>query len=132
MVIASMRRATSRSASTSRPESISSRTANFGSQHRELQRLGALLLAAGELDVHAAVEELLRDTEARRPRRAIRAPSSSASRRWPRSAASRRSTDAHAGDLDRVLHREEQPARGPLLRGEAEQLLAVDRDRAAR
>ena len=40
--------------------------------------------------------------------------------------------EPHAGDLDRVLQREEQPARGALVRGEPEQLLAVDRDRAAR
>ena len=36
----------------------------LGLEHRELQRLGALLLAAGELDVDAAVEELLRHPEA--------------------------------------------------------------------
>ena len=32
-------------------------------EHRELQGLGALLLATGELDVDAAFEELLRDAE---------------------------------------------------------------------
>ena len=109
-----MRRATSRSASTSRPESISSRIANFGLEHRELQRLGALLLAAGELDVDARA----RGTASPTPRRvglgrdAIASPS--ASRPWPRSAAARKSSSAHAGHLDRVLQREEQAARGAL------------------
>ena len=38
--------------------------------------------------------------------------------------------DRHARDLDRVLHGEEQAARGALPRREAEELLAVERDRA--
>jgi hypothetical protein len=44
---------TTRSASTSRPESVSSSTAIFGLSRLELQDLVALLLSAGEALVHA-------------------------------------------------------------------------------
>ena len=91
----STRRATSRSASTSRPESISSRIANFGCEHRELHRLGALLLAAGELVVDAA---------RRGARRARRARAASArdrvvqtGRRRRRARASRRRRASSSG-----------------------------------
>ena len=49
--------ATTRSASMSSPESVSSRIASFGSSSGHLQDLVALLLAAREAFVHAAVEE---------------------------------------------------------------------------
>ena len=131
MVIASTRRATSRSASTSRPLSISSSTANSRRQHRELQRLGALLLAARELDVDAAVEELLRHTEARRLGGDARVEVAGRSALTPHRGREQ-VAQAHAGHLDRVLQREEQAARGALVRGEAEQLVAVDGDGARR
>ena len=58
-VAASMRRAQARRASMSRPESSSSRMAIRGSQHGQLQRLVALLLAAGQVDVERPVEQAL-------------------------------------------------------------------------
>jgi hypothetical protein len=61
-VVASIRRATSRNAPTSRPLSISSRIA-AGFEDGELEGLGALLLASGELDVDASLE-MVRNTEA--------------------------------------------------------------------
>jgi hypothetical protein len=48
---------TTRRASTSRPESVSSSTAIFGFEQVELQDLVALLLAAGEALVDAALAE---------------------------------------------------------------------------
>ena len=63
-VAASMRRAHARRASTSRPESSSSRMAMAGLEHAELQRLVALLLAAGEVDVDGAVEEAVVEADA--------------------------------------------------------------------
>jgi hypothetical protein len=58
VVAATSRRATAPKASTSRPESISSRIANLGLQDSELHHLGALALAAGEVDVDEPIEEL--------------------------------------------------------------------------
>ena len=100
-------------------------------QHRELQRLGALLLAARELDVHAALEELLRDAEPLGFRADARVEIAGlallAADRGLEEVA-----EPHARDLHGVLQREEQPARGTLVRREAEQLVAVDGDRARR
>ena len=53
--------ATVRSASMSRPESVSSRTAISRLQHRQLEDLHALLLAAREAVVEVAAGEVLRD-----------------------------------------------------------------------
>ena len=124
----STRRETSRSESTSRPESISSRIGELRLQHRELHRLGALLLTAGELVVHTAGQELVADAERGRlaEHRVVEAGRVDV-------AGAHRSGDErlerHAGHLHRILHREEQPALRALPRGQTDQLFAVDRDR---
>ena len=88
-------------------------------EHRELQRLGALLLAARELDVHAALEELLRDTEARRLRRRSRAVELAVGvAALTAERGGEEVAEPHTGNLDGVLQREEQTARGALVRGE--------------
>ena len=118
-VAASMRRAQARRASTSRPESISSRIGDRGREHAELQRLVALLLAAGEVDVQRRGEEPLVEADALglgargapRPR-PCRGPTAA-------KAASSTSTSGHAGHLGGVLHGEEQPGLGPLPRRQA-------------
>ena len=126
----STRRATSRSASTSRPESISSRTANFGCEHRELHGLGALLLAAGELVVDAAGRGARRARRARAPRRATRVvqtgrvDAARAHRRAPTSVSS-----GTPGTSTGYCIARNSPRCGALPRGQPEQLLAVDRDR---
>ena len=56
--------ATMRSASMSRPESVSSSTAICGLEHRHLQDLDALLLAAGEAVVEVAAGQLAVDLRA--------------------------------------------------------------------
>jgi hypothetical protein len=58
--------ATMRSASMSRPESVSSRMQKFRLEQRHLQDLHALLLAAGEADIERALEHFLGDFELRR------------------------------------------------------------------
>ena len=56
--------ATMRSASMSRPESVSSRMHKRGLEHRHLQDLGALFLAARETDIHRALQHVRRDARA--------------------------------------------------------------------
>ena len=100
-------------------------------QHAELQGLVALLLAAGQVDVHGPVEEPVVEADAlglgddqRRARRRCRA-------RWRAKAASSTSTSGHAGHLGGVLHGEEQAGLGPLPRRHGEHVDPVEGDRAA-
>ena len=91
-------------------------------EHGELQRLGPLLLAAGELDVHPTREELVADRQSRgfagdaldRGRVAV-------------GGRGHQLQHAHAGNLDRVLVGEEQAEAGAFPRRAPEELLAVDR-----
>ena len=99
-------------------------------EHRELQRLRPLLLAARELDVEAPLEELRVDVLARglgvqALPKDLRVGTSTVGGR------SHQIAEAHAGKLDRVLHGEEQAPCRPLVRGEPEELFAVDGDAAA-
>ena len=126
----STRRATSRSESTSRPESISSRIANCGcstasctvsarfcsppensSLTPRAQQLGAHA-ERGRLGQHRVVQTVGVDVAGAHRRGDER-------------------LERHAGHFHRVLHREEQPALRALPRGQADELFAVDRDRAA-
>ena len=101
-----------------------------GLQHAELQRLVALLLAAGQVDVQLTGEEALVEPDARRlgaDERRDRfgvAVTGDEGRR-------EHGVERHAGHLGRVLHGEEQAGLGPLPRGHGEHVLAVERDRAA-
>ena len=101
-------------------------------EHRELQRLGPLLLAAGELDVDPTLEELRRDPEPG----GLRADALVAGPRRVAALAAERGVEEvvepHARQLDRVLQREEEPVRRALVRRQPEQLVAVDGDRTAR
>ena len=100
-----------------------------GPEHAELDHLGALALAAGEVDVEGPAQEARVEADrlglVDHPRCVERLA-------LVRAAAERRRVEqrveAHAGDLDRVLQREEQPGLGPLPGGLAGQLLAVHRD----
>src|SRR6266540_1550752 len=102
---------------------------DLGLEHGKLERLGALLLAAGELDVDPAGQELVADREtlrlARQPvRQPVRLPAPAAD------GGGEEVDQAHARHLDRVLHREEQTLRRALPRRQAHQLVAVEGDRA--
>jgi hypothetical protein len=100
----------------------------LGLEHGELERLRPLLLAAGELDVHAPLQELLADGEALRFR--VESFSQAVGLAAPTAdGGAEEVDDADTGNLDRVLHGEEEPLCGALPRREAEQLLAVERHR---
>ena len=102
----------------------------LGSQHRELEGLGPLLLPTGELDVQPAVEELLRDTEARRFRRHARREVVGRAALTPERGVEE-VAEADPGELHRVLEREEETVGGSFVRREPEQFLTVDRDGTA-
>ena len=135
VVIASMRRDTSRRASTSRPESISSRIANFGRSTASCS-VSARFCSPPENST-LTPRSRNRGSTASRP---ASAPSRSAmaARSWPSRGALtvafctrglQHVDEPHARHFDRVLHRQEQALLGPLPGGQTEDLLAVDRDR---
>ncbi len=130
VVMASTRRATSRRASTSRPLSISSSTANFGRRTASCS-VSARFCSPPE---NSTLRPRSRNCDAT-PRRSA----SVATRRaevvgvatLAVEGGGEEVVEPHARQLHRVLQREEQPARGTLVRGQVEQLVAVDGDRAA-
>jgi len=101
-----------------------------GAEHCELQRLRPLLLAAGELDVESALQELVRDPEAgglgTHAFAQVGAVAALTAQRGVEEV-----VEADAGQLDRVLQREEEAVGGALVGRQPEQLLAVDGDRPA-
>ena len=125
-----MRRATARRASTSRPESISSRTANLG--RRTPSCTVSLRLRSPPDRSTLSGRDRNRSSK---PTRAASAPSRAAtsarSRPWAANASPRASTSDTPGHLDRVLHGQEQPGLGPLPRRQGQQVLAVEGDPAA-
>ena len=133
------RRPTSASASTSRPESISSSTAGRGRSTPIWERLVALALAArrGGSHVERPVEEPLFEPDPNAPLgaralgircRALRVPG------WlpgdGRSGAGQRLDQRDTGHLDRVLHGEKQAGPRPLPGREGQQVDAVEGHRA--
>ena len=108
--------------------------ADGGPEHAELDHLGALALAAREVDVERPAQQagveadglgLLDHALLQRERRlgADVAHAAAGGRGQQR-------VQAHAGHLDRVLQREEQPGPRPLPRRQAGQLLPVHGDGA--
>ena len=128
MLIASTRRAQSRRASMSSPESSSSRIAIFGSQHRELQRLVALLLAARQIDVERAVEEALLEVDplglVAQHRFEVGRLTTARLQRL-----GHRVDQCHARHLGRILHDEVQPGDGALPGRHRQQVASIERDR---
>ena len=125
------------SASMSRPESVSSRIARRRLQQRHLQDFVALLLAAGEAFVDAAVEEIGIHFEqlhlfAHEVVELERIELVLAALRLHRVVGeSQELAVGDAGDLDRVLKTEEHAGTRTLLGLEFEQVLAFVEDRAA-
>ena len=78
-----------------------------------------------------AVEEALVEADALGLGDACARGTSAVSRPAAANAASQHVVERHAGHLGRVLHGEEQPGLGPLPRRQAEQVDAVEGDRAA-
>ena len=120
---------------TAQPQSVDIETriefvedGELGLEHRHLQGLVALLLAAGKVDVERPVEKSRIEIDARclgfEPR-------THANWRVPGRDQSfgEHLLDRHAGHLGRVLHREEQPRMGTFVRGECQQVDAVERHR---
>ena len=128
--------ATTRSASMSSPESVSSRTAISRLQHRHLQDLEPLLLAAGEAVVDVAAGELARDVDQLHRRLGVAAEVLEADLRLAASLAvgvdrhPQVLRDGHAGDRDRVLEGHEQARARALLGIRFGDLLAVEVDLA--
>ncbi len=101
-------------------------------EYRQLQRLGALLLATGELDVHAALEELVRDAEAVGLELDLRTQLTVGIAALTKERSGEEVDEAYAGKLHRVLQREEQTTCRAFVGGQPEELFAVDGDRAGR
>ena len=118
----------------SSPESVSSRMAELRLHERELEDLVALLLAAGEADVHSPLEQRFVHVqyldlvahlceEVHRVELGLPA--------MPAERVDRRLEEVgvvHAGDLDRVLEGEEHAFAGPLFRREVEQRVPFEED----
>ena len=128
--------ATIRSASMSSPESVSSRTAICGLQHRQLQNLQALLLAAGEAVVDVAARELARDVDELHRRLGVLAEVLEADLRLAAGLAvgvdrhPQVLRDGDAGDGDRILEGEEEARARALLGVGLGDVVAVEDDLA--
>ena len=113
----------------SRPESSSSRIAIFGPQHGELERLVALLLATGEVDVEGTVQESLLEPDplglGAQHRLEVGGVAPARRQRLGEDVDER-----HARHLDRVLHHEVEACGGAAPGGHRQHVLAVERDRA--
>ena len=99
-------------------------------EHGELESLVALLLAAGQIDVHRTFEEPLvkADPTGLGAHERIQT--------FHRSAASderlgENGVEADAGNFARVLHHQMKTSHGPLVGGQTEDLFAVEGDAAA-
>ena len=120
----------------SRPESVSSRIAERGLEHRHLEDLVPLLLAAGEALVDRALDELVVELDDLRPLLHEGEELEGVELREAAVLADRvrrrlQEVDvAHPGDLDRVLEGEEDALAGPHLGREGEEVLALVEDLA--
>ena len=125
--------ATIRSASMSRPESVSSMIGDLRLEHRHLQHLGALLLAAGEALVHVARGERLVHLQQLHlldvSSLAELASASCSVPRTARVAAAQEVAQADARDRDRVLEGQEEARLGALVRGQRQDVLALEAGR---
>ena len=96
-------------------------------QHGELQRLVALLLAAGQVDVERPVEEALVEADpaglgAQQRVEPVGRPAAAGQR------LGEHVVERHAGHLGRVLHHEVQAGDGPLPRRQGQHVDAVEGD----
>ena len=122
------------SASMSRPESVSSRMQKLRLEKRHLQDLHALLLAAREADIEAALQHIFGIFEL--VGRGAHALDEIRRRQLVLAArlalrVQRRLQEGHGGDagnFQRILEGEEETARGALIRLELEDALAVEQD----
>ena len=121
------RRATAPRASTSRPESISSRMHNAGREHAELHHLGPLLLATGQVDVERAGQQARLEPDGLRPRRQALVERGAVR---PVGGGVQQGAQPDPGHLHRMLQGQEHAGPGPLPGRQPHQFLAVEANAA--